>query len=213
MFDKSFKEMSAVDVSEYLTSREDNPKVKYLPWAACKWLLHQYGAETVMFWAVPGPDGSSLRMSSQTFQDKNKVTNRCYEVVVHIQVDNIQWETTYPVMNGDNPVKDNSMNQLRVSNAVRRGFVKGVAERLGLGFKLWLSTDELPEKVEEDLSKHSLFKCKQRLQELITTKIQEGIPFDVICDRLGISEEELRAVFSEYNKLARIEKAIWEMRP
>lgn len=213
MLQKTFKDLAEMDISQHLKSREDSPDIKYLPWAACKWILHDQGAETVMFWPVPCSDGSTLRMSSEVFEDKHGVKNRCYEVLVHIKVDDLEWETTYPVMNGDKPVKDNSMNQLRLHNAIRRGFVKGVAERLGLGFKLWMDADELPEVVEEDLSKHSLFKCKQRLEELVTEKIKQGLSMDVICDRLGMSEEEFRAIFAEYKKLARIEKAIWEMQP
>lgn len=213
MFEKSFAEMMKVDVTPYLTCREDSPNVKYLPWAACKKLLHENGAETVMFRPVPGEDGSSLRMSKETFTDKNKVTNRCYEVLVHIQVDNIQWETCYPVMNGDKPVKDNSMSQQRLHNAIRRAFVKGVAERLGLGFDLWVKADDLPDEQEEDLSKHSLMKCKKRLTELITDKIASGIPSSVMADRLGLDEEGLRGKLSLYNELVRLEKAIWEMQP
>jgi hypothetical protein len=116
-------------------------------------------------------------------------------------------------MNGNNPVKSDSMNQLRVHNAVRRAFVKGVAERLGLGFRLWIDDDDLPEEVVEDLSKHSLAKCKQRLTELITAKINQGIPFNIIADRLGLEEESLRAKFALYNELAKIEHAIREMKP
>ena len=213
MLQKTFKDLAELDISQHLKSREDSPDIKYLPWAACKWILHEQGAEIVDFWPVPGPDGSALRMSSEVFEDKGGLKNRCYEVLVRIKVDDLEWETRYPVMNGNNPVKDNTMNQLRLHNAIRRGFVKGVAERLGLGFKLWLKVDELPEVVEEDLGKHSLFKCKQRLEELVTEKIKQGLSMDVICDRLGMSEEEFRAIFAEYKKLARIEKAIWEMQP
>lgn len=101
------------------------------------------------------------------------------------------------------------MSQQRVHNAVRRAFVKGVAERTGLGYKLWLDTDDMPE--EENLARHSLAKCKQRLTELITEKIAQGIPLNVIADRLGMDEDTLRGKLSLYNELARLEKAIGEM--
>lgn len=212
MFSKSFNEMLAVDVSQYLKEREDAKNVKYLPWAACKKLLHDNGAETVMFWPVPGPDGSTLRKSDTAFEDKNGVKNRCYEVLVHIQIDGLQWETTYPVLNGNNPVKDNSMSQLRVHNAIRRAFVKGVAERTGLGFGLWMEVDDLPDEVD-DLSKHNILKCRQRLLELITAKINMGIPLKVMADRLGRTEEELRAMMDWHRTLAKLERDIWEMQP
>lgn len=210
MFDKSFNDMAKVDVSKFVKQRDG---IDYLSWAMCKKLLHDNGAEVVMFYPVPGEDGSTLRMSKEAFADKNGVINRVYEVLVHIKVDGIEWDIAYPVMNGNNPVKDNSMSQLRVHNAVRRAFVKGVAERIGLGFSLWLDDDDMPQEETEDLSKHSLMKCKQRLMELITSKINnEKIPLSTIADRLGMDEETLRAKFTVYNELAKLEKAIWEMK-
>lgn len=208
MFEKSFNEMLKVDVKPYVKIRDG---VEYLPWAACKKLLHDCGAETVMFWPVPGPDGSTLRKSDAVFTDKNGVQNRCYEVLVHIQVDSLQWETAYPVLNGNTPVKDNSMSQLRVHNAIRRAFVKGVAERIGLGFNLWLKEEDLPE--EEDLRKHDILKCRQRLLELVTDKINMGIPLNVMADRLNRTEEELRQMMNWHNILYKLEKAIEEMQP
>ena len=207
MFNKTFEEMMNVDISAYVKDRD---KAQYLPWGACKKLLHDNGAEVVMFYPVPGPDGSTLRKSDLSFTDKNGVQNRVYEVCVHIKVDNIEWETVYPVMNGNNPVKDNSMNQLRVHNAIRRGFVKGVAERIGLGFSLWINIDDLPDE-GEDLSKHSLMKCRERMLELITNKINMGIPFNVIADRLNRTEEELRQIVGWYQVLAKLERDIGEM--
>lgn len=210
MFDKSFNEMLALDVSDYIKQRDN---IDYLPWAACKKLLHDNGAEVVMFEPVPGPDGSTLRKSDLAFADKNGVENRCYEVLVHIKVDNLEWDIAYPVMNGNNPVKDNSLNQLRVHNAVRRAFVKGVAERTGLGFNLWLKEDDLPVEDTDDLSKHSLAKCKRRLTELITYKINSGIPLKIMADRLNMDEDTLRSKLNLYNELSRLEQAIWGMQP
>ena len=210
MFNKSFEEMMKIDVMPYVKQRDG---ADYLGWAMCKRLLHDNGAEVVMFYPIPASDGSTLRMCTASFVDKNGFANRAYEVLVHIKVDNIEWDIAYPVMNGNNPVKDNSMSQLRVHNAVRRAFVKGVAERLGLGFSLWLDEDDLPEEETEDLSKHSIMKVRQRVQELVTQKINQGIPLNVIADRLGLDEESLRAKFAVYNELANFEKKIWEMQP
>lgn len=203
MFDKSFSEMQKVDVSKYIKKRDG---ADYLPWAICKKLLHDNGAECVMFYPVPGPDGSTLRKSDMEFEDKNGVKNRCYEVMVHISVDKIEWDITYPVMNGNNPVKDNSMNQLRVHNAIRRAFVKGVAERIGLGFDLWLGDDETTDE-SEDLGRHSLAKCKQRLEEEITEKIKT-MPFSVLCEKIGRGEDEVRAMMSYYKLLAKLERDV-----
>ena len=200
MFDKTFAEMMSLDISPYIKKRDG---ADYLPWGACKKLLHENGAELVLFHPVPGPDGSTLRRSAIEFTDKNGVTNRCYEVAVHIHVDAIEWETVYPVMNGNLPVKDNSMNQLRVHNAIRRAFVKGVAELLGLGFSLWMDDEEAQDEFE-DLSRHSLAKCRQRLEEEITENIKV-LTFPVLCERIGRTEDEVRAMMSYYKALAKLE--------
>lgn len=210
MFNKSFEEMAKIDVSPYVKQRDG---ADYLNWAMCKKLLHDNGAEVVMFYPVPFIDGSTLRMSSAIFTDKNGNANRAYEVLVHIKVDDIEWDIAYPVMNGNNPVKDNSMSQLRVHNAVRRAFVKGVAERIGLGFSLWLDDDDLPQDDTEDLSVHNILKIKQRVQELVTAKINQGLSLNVITDRLGMDEESFRAKFALYNELANFEYKIWEQKP
>lgn len=209
MFEKTFADMMNVDVKPYTKNRDGSD---YLPWASCKKLLHDNGAEVVMFWPVPGPDGSTLRKSELGFKDKNGIENRCYEVLVHIKVDALEWDTVYPVINGNNPVKDNSMNQLRVHNAIRRAFVKGVAERTGLGFRLWMDADDLPDDTD-DLSKHNILKCRQRLLELITDKINSGLTLQIIADRLGRTEEELRAMMDWHRTLAKVEQAISEMQP
>lgn len=225
MGDKEFKDMTfadfrAIDVTSFCDKREakdDSGKkieVLYLNWARCKQILHDLGAKTVYFEPVTGPNGSSLIQTDTVFTDKNGITNRCYEVRIKIVIDDKVFESQFPVMNGANPVKDNSMTQQRLWNAQTRAFVKGVAIHLGLGFDLWLSADEdLPEEETEDLSKHSIIKIRQRVQELVTAKINQGIPFSVIADRLGMDEESVRAKFAVYNELANFEKKIWEMKP
>ena len=207
MIEKNFLEMMKVDVSQYIKERDG---AKYLPWAACKYLLHEHGAQVVMFEPVPGPDGSTLRKSDMEFTDKNGRTNSCYEVVVRVQVDDKEWMVSYPVLSGNTPIHSGTMSQLRVHNACRRAFVKTIAERTGLGFSLWLDVDDLPEEVD-DLSKHSLAKCKQRFEELVTAKINAGIPLNIMADRLGMDVETFRSKFAMYKELARLEKAVSEM--
>lgn len=208
MIEKSFLEMMKVDVKPYVKTRDG---IEYLPWAACKYLLHENGAETVMFEPVPGPDGSTLRRSSTEFADKNGRVNSCYEVVVRVQVDDKEWTVAYPVLSGNTPIHSGTMSQLRVHNAVRRAFVKTIAERIGLGFNLWLKEDDLSE--EEDLRKHDILKCRQRLLELVSDKINMGIPLNVMADRLNRTEEELRQMMNWHNILYKLEKAIEEMQP
>lgn len=136
---KSYEEMRKIDVTPYCEERDG---MAYLNWAKCIDLLHENGAQKV-FW-IPIPDektGSSLRMSDVSFEDKNKVTNRCYETRIKVVIDDNEYEFQSPVMNGSNPVKDNSMSQQRVWNSMCRSFVKCVAIHTGLGFNLWLKEE------------------------------------------------------------------------
>ena len=119
--------------------------MSYLNWAKCIDLLHQYGAEKVYWIPIPDPKtGNSLRMSEVAFEDKNKVINRCYETRIKVVIDDNEYEFQAPVMNGSNPVKDNSMSQQRVWNSMCRSFVKCVAIHTGLGFNLWLKEEFNP---------------------------------------------------------------------
>lgn len=139
---KSYEEMRKIDVTPYCESRDG---MTYLNWAKCIDLLHEYGAEKVYWIPIPDPKtGSSLRMSDVSFEDKNKVQNRCYETRIKVVIDDNEYEFQAPVMNGSNPVKDNSMSQQRVWNSMCRSFVKCVAIHTGLGFNLWLKEEYNP---------------------------------------------------------------------
>ena len=139
---KSYDEMRKIDVKPFCEEREG---MLYLNWAKCIDLLHENGAKKV-YW-IPIPDektGSSLRMTEQTFTDKSGNTNKCYETRIKVVIDENEYEMQSPVMNGSNPVKDNSMSQQRVWNSMCRSFVKCVAIHTGLGFDLWLKEEMQP---------------------------------------------------------------------
>lgn len=139
---KSYEEMRRIDVRPFCEEREGR---LYLNWAKCIDILHENGAEKVYWEPIPDPEtGSSVRMTRETFTDKSNVTNRCYETRIRVVIDNAVYEMQSPVMNGISPVKDNSMNQLRVWNSMCRSFVKCVAIHTGLGFNLWLKEEMQP---------------------------------------------------------------------
>ncbi len=139
---KSYEELRKIDVRPYCEERDG---MLYLNWAKCIALLHEYGAKTV-YW-VPIPDektGTSLRMTDVLFTDSKGNVNRCYETRILVVIDENEYEMQSPVMNGSNPVKDNSMSQQRVWNSMCRSFVKCVAIHTGLGFDLWLKEEMKP---------------------------------------------------------------------
>lgn len=139
---KSYEELRKVDVRLYCEERDG---MLYLNWAKCIDLLHENGAKEVRWEPIPDErTGASLRMTEVVFEDKNKVTNRCYETRIKVTIDDREYVMQAPVMNGSNPVKDNSMSQQRVWNSMCRSFVKCVAINTGLGFDLWLKEEMKP---------------------------------------------------------------------
>jgi hypothetical protein len=200
---KTWNEMRKVDITNYVKQRD---KANYLPWAECLKLLYENGAEKVSIRTLTDVNGSSLFMSDQVYTDKNKVTNRCYEVRVKIVIDDLVFEAQYPLMNGSNPVKDNSMSQQRVWNAQTRAFVKGVAMRTGLGFNLWLKED-MDTNTDEDLSKHNIFAIRERMQQQCTALVKKGIPTAEIAQKVGVPEQSLLGYYlgSVFDEIWRIE--------
>lgn len=136
---KSYDELRQIDVTPYCEERDGK---LYLNWAKCIDLLRKHGAEQAYFEPIPDPrTGSSLRMTDVDFSDKNGVLNKCYETRIKVVIDDKEYIMQSPVMNGSNPVKDNSMSQQRVWNSMCRSFVKCVAIHTGLGFGLWLKSE------------------------------------------------------------------------
>ena len=203
---KSYEELRRVDVSEWVGKRDG---ADYLNWAKVVDLLHENGAKTVYFEPIVNMEtGSSLYMTEQSFTDNKGNTNRVYETAVRIVIDDLVFVQRGPVTNGSNPVKDNSMSQQRLWNCQTRLFVKGVAIRTGLGFNLWLKEEEKNEKEnwEDDLSKHDIFKIKERCQIIYTQKLKEGLTVKEIAERLHKSEDEVKAIFSYFDTLSNFER-------
>ena len=202
----NYDELRKVDVSEWVEKRDG---ADYLNWAKVVDLLHEYGANTVYFEPIVDEyTGSSLFMTEQSFTDSKGNTNRVYETAVKIVIDDLEFIQRGPVTNGSNPVKDNSMTQQRLWNCQTRLFVKGVAIRTGLGFNLWLKEEEKNEKDnwEDDLSKHDIFKIKERCQIIYTQKLKEGLTVKEIAEKLHKSEDEVKAIFSYFDTLSNFER-------
>lgn len=202
---KSFNELRKLDVSEFIKKRDN---ADYLPWAVCVDLLHRNGAEKVYFEPLTNDKGSSLFMSEKTFTDKNGNTNSCYEVAVKVVIDDLEFVVREPLMNGSNPVKDNSLSQQRVGNAQKRAFVKGVAIHTGLGFGLWSDDVGDIEDNSDDLSKHSLQAIKDRILEKVTALMKKGVSEDDIAAHNNMSVEEMKGLFSYFTSINRFERSL-----
>lgn len=203
---KDYKDLRSLDVSKWVEKRDG---ADYLNWAKVVDLLHENGAEKVYFEPVVNPStGSSLYMTEQIFTDSKGNTNRVYETAVKIVIDDMEFIQRGPVTNGSNPVKDNSMSQQRLWNCQTRLFVKGVAIRTGLGFDLWLKEEFKNEKDnwEDDLSKHDIFKIRERVQEEYTKIHKSGVTTKEIAEKLHKTEDEIKAIFSYFDTLNTFER-------
>ena len=201
---KSWNEMRSLDISKFVKQRD---KADYLPWAECLKLLYENGAEKVKIIPQTTDNGSSLFMSDQVFTDKNGATNRCYEVLVAVEIDENRYIISYPVMNGINPVRDNLMNQNAVHKAQMRAFVKCVAINTGLGFDLWRDDSDI-ENDAEDLTKHSLWAIKDRMQIAYTNAIKKGMSTGDIAKAVNKTEDEVRLLFTYFDQLNRFEQEL-----
>ena len=203
---KSFNEMRKIDVSPYVKQRDG---ADYLPWATVVDLLHEHGAERVFFTPIYNENGSSLFMSEQTFTDNKGNTNRCYEVRIEVVVDDDNFIYSYPLLNGINPVKDNSLNQNVVFKAMARAFVKAIALRYGLGFSLW-SKDEF-ETQEDDIYKHSIRSIEERVQQAYTRLIRKGMTTKEIAAALNKTEDEIKVLFTFFSQIDRFEQDLLKL--
>lgn len=202
---KPYNELRQVDVSQWCEERD---KALYLPYNKCIDLLHEHGAEKVYFLPVQNPmTGGSLYESETVFTDKNGVTNRCYETRIEIHIDDNVYYMQSPVMNGANPVKDNSMSQQRVWNSMTRSFVKAVAMYTGLGFDLWLKDEENERKQQKEADTyHDVMKVKDRLLETITAIQKESeMSLSQIAEKMGRTEDEIKQYIMSCNILYALE--------
>lgn len=202
---KPYNELRQVDVTQWCENRDG---ALYLPYNKCIDLLYEHGAEKVGFLPVQNPrTGGSLYESETVFEDKNKIKNRCYETRIEIYIDDKVYYMQSPVMNGANPVKDNSMNQQRVWNSMTRSFVKAVAMYTGLGFDLWLKEEKEERKQQNEADTyHDIMKIQERVFETVTAIQKSGdMTLSDIATRLNRTEEELKTYLNMYKTLNIVE--------
>lgn len=195
---KPYEELRKIDVTPYCEQRDG---VLYLNWAKCIDLLYQHGAEKVYFVPLVNENGSSLFMSDKEFVDSKGNTNRCYETRIEIHIDDKVYLMQSPVMNGPNPVKDNSMSQQRVWNSMCRSFVKGVAIYTGLGFDLWLKEESEFSKAVKDDIYHDIMQVRERVFEKVTMLNKRDLSLADIAAKMGKTEDELKNYLNQYKIL------------
>lgn len=209
---KPYNELVKIDVLPFCDKREakdNNGKkidVPYLNWAKCKQLLHENGAESVYYIALKDQSGSYVFCSKEV-QNKDGRKTGCYFVSVEIHVDDKVFTMDMPLMNGALVVYEDTLNQLRIANCHARAFVKGVAIHTGLGFGLW-AQDQDTDSAPDDLSGHSIFAIKQRIEQLITVKLQNGLDMREMLAIIDMNEKTFQNTMKAIDNIALLEKRI-----
>src|SRR5690606_1212207 len=116
-------------------------------------------------------------------------------VSVWVEVDGERYEEDYPVINGIYVVSN--PNQLDITKAKQRGFVKAVAINTGLGLSLWIKEEEVinnDKEIQKELNQSE----GENLNDQITKKFAQAL------QKVG-SKEELYAILQsskeEFTKL------------
>ena len=212
---KPYHEMVQVDVlprCDYREAKDDNGKkikVPYLNWATCKSMLHENGAETVYFTPLKTLEGSYLFTSANVANKDGRKTG-CWFVSVEVHIDDLVFTMDMPLMNGSLVVYEDTLNQLRISNAHARAFVKGVAIHTGLGFNLW-TTEKDTERDSDDLSGHSIWSIKERIERMITAKEKAGLDHRDLLSTLNLNDKQFRTLMLQFNNIATLEQKLQQL--
>ncbi len=193
---KPFLEMREVDVSAFLQTREGKDEkgrkidVPFLPWEGCLVLLYLNGAKDVSYRSLTDEHGSPLFCGERHKNDKDR-EGACYFVHVEVTIDDKTYTLHAPVMNGTAVVYNDTLNQLRVSNAIQRAFVKCVAVNTGLGIKLWEKGAEFIDGAgePEEVTFSTPLICKEEIEKLFTKKLHTGMSKQDVFALLKINQK------------------------
>lgn len=209
---KPFNELVQVDVRplcDYRDAKDESGKpvkVPYLSWAKCAKLLHENGAESVWYAPRVCPQTQSYLWPQHTVTTSKGRVTQCWFVSVEVHIDEMCFTYDMPLLNGSLVVYEDTLNQLRINNALARAFVKGVAVRTGLGFDLWAEGDS--DEGADDLSRHSIYAIRERIERLMTAKEKGGISHEELLAHVGMRPGQFSKMLGYFDTIARFEKAV-----
>ena len=209
---KSFNELIKIDVRPQCDTRDAKDengkiiKVPYLSWGKCVKLLHENGANDVWYAPVECPSTHTYLWPQAKVSTSKGRDTECWFVRVLIHIDDLEFVYDTPLLNGSLVVYTDTLNQLRINNALARAFVKGVAIRTGLGFDLWAESDA--DDGEDDLSRHNIWAIKERIERLITVKERNGLDHNDLLRGIGIGDRELNKLMGYFSTIDKFEKAV-----
>lgn len=213
---KTFSEMLGLNLEKYLSKKPVFKKNKstgkfdivgeldYLNWADCLILLHENGAEKVLFGNVKSQDDHPVFL----------LNGGAPFVRVYVVVDGDRRELDYPVIDGSTNISMEKLTQGDVHNATQRGFVKCVAINWGLGLKMWQKEEREEEQRRtpaDDLEFHNIMAIKTRVERFITGKLQGGMSMDDVLSCLNLSQTQFKNIMRYFDGIAAFEQRLMKL--
>ena len=208
---KSFSELMQLNLKEHISKKPILKKeggewkkigeLDYLSWPDCLWLLHQNGAEKVVYGNVRSGADHPLFL----------IDGRAPFVRVYVEVDGDRRELDYPVIDGARDISMDKLLQSDIHNATQRGFVKCVAINWGLGLSLWQKEENEEgkrRKPSDDLEFHSIMAIKERVNRFITSKLQGGMSMEDVLSGLQLSQAQFSTVMKYFDGIATFEQRL-----
>lgn len=208
---KSFSDLMQLNLKENISKKPILKKeggewkkigeLDYLSWPDCLWLLHQNGAEKVVYGNVRSGADHPLFL----------IDGRAPFVRVYVEMDGDRRELDYPVIDGSRDISMDKLVQSDIHNATQRGFVKCVAINWGLGLSLWQKEENEEgkrRKPSDDLEFHNIMAIKERVNRFITSKLQGGMSMEDILSGLQLSQAQFNTVMRYFDGIATFEQRL-----
>ena len=208
---KNFAELMELDLKEHISKKPILKKeggewkkigeLDYLSWPDCLWLLHQNGANKVVYGNVRSGADHPLFL----------IDGRAPFVRVYVEVDGDRRELDYPVIDGSRDISMDKLVQSDIHNATQRGFVKCVAINWGLGLSLWQKEEKEDgnrRKPSDDLEFHNIMAIKERVNRFITSKLQGGMSMEDVLSGIQLSQAQFSTVMKYFDGIATFEQRL-----
>ena len=176
-------------------------ELDYLSWPDCLWMLHQNGANKVVYGNVRSGADHPLFL----------IDGRAPFIRVYVEVDGDRRELDYPVIDGSRDISMDKLVQSDIHNATQRGFVKCVAINWGLGLSLWQKEEQEEgkrRKPSDELEFHNIMAIKERVNRFITSKLHGGMSMEDILSELQLSQAQFDTVMRYFAGIATFEQRL-----
>jgi len=214
---KTFNEMMALNLAGHISKKPSFKRDKrtgelvkvgeleYLNWADCLALLHENGAEKVLFGNDRTDAGELLFMNNGILPFLR----------VFVEIDGDRRTLDYPLIDGSKDISLEKAVQSDLHNATQRAFVKCVAINWGLGLSLWQKEDSDDQKAKDDqtiIENSNIYAIKTRIERRVTELLKRGMDMSDILVSVGMRDAQFKKLMSTYfDMIALLEERLMQL--